>query len=512
MMPAFPPRRPTPARALPILIGVLLSLTACKTRPAELATTVDGAHSGLQSEVPGLLAAPAPAEAAPAIEPAEATAGDFAPADTLGLADRIEVQDRFADREKLPAGTFVEMVRSAVLDHPRWGSGGAEAEVAGFAADEARAGLFPQINAGVSGSLSQFSNTRSDLSGTSRSKGFEEDADLYVRARQLIFDAGATFDRIAQSEAERAAGKLTQEATGTDLAVEAISSYYEVLAFTMLVELGEEHLGNLHQLEEMVDARRAGGGGDLGDLAEVRAARANAETRHVALRRRLSDARNRFREMFGHEAASPLPWPDVYAAVPATREDAMSMAVATHPALSAAREKIRAGSLGLSATEAERRPGLHLEVDGARYDLASDPVDGVTMRLVGTVKLYDGGVSNAREGRAAALLRKARFDELATRRVIERRTGAAFDALQLLEDEARAAESALGATAASRIATKERFQAVGGNLLNVLNAEVDAHGAAVAWVEVMANREIARFRLLEAAGGLASLFGLEVTQ
>ncbi|MCF4164693.1 TolC family protein [Zavarzinia compransoris] len=461
---------------------------------------------------PGLMGAVPPATSAPVLEPGDAILDDIALVeDDLGIVDRIEVRDRFGARARLGADRFVALVHDAVVSHPQWSSSAAEAEIAGFAVDEARAGLFPQIDLGLTGSATQFSNTRSDLSGTSRDKGFETDADVYVRARQLIFDAGATFDRIAQGEAEQAAGRLTQESTGSALAVDAISSYYEVLAFTMLVRLGEEHLANLAQLEDMVDARREGGGGDLGDLAEVRAERANAETHHVSLRRRLSDARNRYRELFGENAPEMLPWPDFRPVVPATREDALSTAIAVHPAMAAAREKVRAGSLGLSAIEAERMPGLRFEVDGARYDMASDPVDGVSMRLVGSLKLYDGGLSDAREGRAAAQLRKARFDEMTAMRTIERRTGAAFDALQLMEAETRAADGALAATAASRVATRERFEAVGGNLLNVLNAEVDAHGAAIAWVEVMVNREISRFRLLEASGGLASYFGLEVT-
>ncbi|PWR23902.1 TolC family protein [Zavarzinia compransoris] len=497
-------RRPSPVLVGPALVAGLILLTACDDleMPPEAAVVQPAVLPAASAPVHVEIAAPAPAPVPPVSAPL---------ADDLGLVERIEARERFAVGPRLPAEAFVTLVRDAVISHPQYNSAATEAEIGGFAIDEAWAGLMPQVSVGATGSASQFSATRSDMSGTSRSRGFEKDADVFVRARQLLFDAGATFDRIGQGEAEYAAGLRQQEATATGLAVEAIASYYETLAFTMLVGLGEDHLGRLRELEEMVDARRLGGGGDLGDLAEVRAERANAETRHVSIRRRLTDARSRFGELFGREPGAELPWPAIAPGLPPTREDALAMAAATHPALLAAREKVRASGLALSAVEAERYPNLSLEVDGARYDIATDPVDGVTFRIVGSMKLYDGGLSDAREGRAGAAQRKARFDEAYALRSVERRTAAAFDALRLMEDESRAADAALAATAAARVATRERFLAVGGNLLNVLNAEVDAHNAAVAWIEVMVNREIARFRLLEATGGLAPYMGLEVS-
>lgn len=494
-------RRPTS-----VLLTGLFLLAACDLEPLPEAAVV-------QPDVAPMATLPAAPDRLPPVALDVEVPGPASgpTVDSLGLAESIEVKERFASGEHLPADAFITLVRGAVTSHPQYNSAATEAEISGFAIDEAWAGLMPQVSLGATGSASQFSAGRSDLSGASRSRGFEKDADVFIRARQLLFDAGATFDRIDQGAAEHAAGLRQQEATATSLAVDAIASYYETLAFTLLVSLGQDHLARLTALEEMVDARRIGGGGDLGDLAEVRAERANAETRQIALRRRLTDARNRYRELFGREPADTLPWPMIAPGLPATRVDALSTAGTGHPALQAAREKVRASGLALSVVQAERYPNLSLEVDGARYDLATEPVDGVTFRLTGSMKLYDGGLTDAREGRAGAALKKARFDEAYALRSIERRAGSAFDALRLMEDESRAAEAALGATAAARVATRERFEAVGGNLLNVLNAEVDAHNAAIAWVEVMVNREIARFRLLEATGGLAPYMGLEVS-
>ena len=128
-----------------------------------------------------------------------------------------------------------------------------------------------------------------------------------VELRQLIFDGGATSNRIRQFGFEKLAKYYDLHATSNNLANEAVAAYLDVQRYRSMQALAKEnfsmHATTLSQLRE----RQESGVGRGVDMEQASGRLSLAQTNLMTESNNLNDVTQRFRRVVGEYPAAQLP-------------------------------------------------------------------------------------------------------------------------------------------------------------------------------------------------------------
>lgn len=214
-----------------------------------------------------------------------------------------------------------------------------------------------------------------------------------------VFDGWKTYYEVERQGNRVDSARHRVADTANSLAIQAIQAYLEVQRAGSVLELAEDNHSAHRKILSRVQARVSGGKSPEAELVQARARLASSEAAVVEAKARFIDAQSLFLsvvgEMPGQLSAARAPT----GALPATVDEAVSVAIENAPSLVALRHDALAAGAAIGTAEAEFYPKIGLEIS-ATHESSEDGDFGLSndFSAMLTIKknLYNGGIDTAR--------------------------------------------------------------------------------------------------------------------
>jgi adhesin transport system outer membrane protein len=370
---------------------------------------------------------------------------------------------------------------------------------------QARGGYYPSVDL-----TAGYGYEYTDDPGT-RGRGLDDGEELWrqeagIRAQQMLFDGFATHSEVARQTARVSSVDYRLQDAAQSTAVAAAAAYLDVLRYQEEVRLAEENLQVHQRILDQIRMRSDAGVGRRADLDQIRAREALAQTNVIAAQANLRDAVTTYNRVIGEDPGSELTMPALDSVrMPASLETALQDALDNHPALSQAEADVAAANAQREAARSAMYPRVDLELAGnhnADIDGTPGRADDYSVMLRMRYNLFSGGSDQARLRQTAHQVDEAKQVLDRSRRQVEealRLAWAAFEAtnrqLTLVEQQVKFGE-------ATRDAYAKQFNIGQRTLLDLLNTENELFQARQTLAATRAELMAAKYRVLEATGGL----------
>lgn len=403
---------------------------------------------------------------------------------------------------------FLNAVSQAVARHGSVRSAAALVDAADARRDEAWMGVVPDVQLGLQ-SRESIASSFSGQPGTEfeRTRARSR-VDATFQVRQTLLDFGSTQYGIGAAGERLRAARQDLDVAREQVAMSAIAAWYDVFAARALLSLSnsfvEEQEGLVADLEQRIES----GFSAEGDMARLRSSLALARTDRARYRRMLAGAVAAYQEFIGAPPPADLeraPAP----AVPAVTAEMAAYLARQSPAVLAAEAEARAAEDDARATSGERLPVIDGSIEGGRYGLVREQYDGdYDIRAVLTLRqnFFTGAIPRARGARAQARAADARADAIADEAA--RAAAIAWADVDSLDVELQALADNYVASRQTRDVLALRFLASRGELFDVMQAQDSFFAIAARYIQVLTERDAARYVLLARTGRLLDALGL----
>lgn len=380
---------------------------------------------------------------------------------------------------------------------------------------KAEGGMRPKINASVNGG-SQFNRLRQPagrdiydrrLYHIEQTVGEPRGASFALS--QPLFDGGRTDNSIRQAEssvfAARGVMRLAEQTTLLDSA----TAYMNVLRDTAVLGLRKNNIAVLKEQLRATRTRQELGDQSATDVAQAQAALARAEMEFNSAEAALETSAANFRQVVGVEPRRLEPAPTIEHLLPKTLKEAITVAIAEHPSVDAARHQVDAAESAVKIKEGALLPTLsaNLQVNQQYESFFGIPgTRQFTAQVSGAlnVPIYQAGVEYASIRQAKAQLGQARFNADVQRNAARAAVVTSFGQLR----------TAIASIAAGKVATKAAEVALKGvrdeaqlgqrTTYDVLVAQQALLNARVDLVTAQRDRVVASYAVLAAIGRLSA--------
>jgi outer membrane protein len=359
----------------------------------------------------------------------------------------------------------------------------------------------------VSGSLSYTELLpRSDGTNFSPDRSFGGRADVVVP----IYTGGAVKNAIRAAENRVEAGIAGLRATESAIFSAVVGTYMDVIRDESIVALSRAQVGVLQINLEATRDRFEIGDLTRTDVAQSEARLALATSNLESVRANLIRSKENYIQLVGKvpdnlDAPPPLP------NLPATPNDAVTVALDSNPDLIAAKEIREAAGYDRRGAEASRLPQVS-GFGGGSYSNNFGSIDSGTLPAFdkssssaqigvrATLPLYQGGQPAAQIRQAQARLGQAMEQEIAAEREAIAQTRAAYASWRASQDVITASERAVSANELSLEGVRAENSVGNRTILDILNAEQELLNSKVQLVAARRNSYVAGFSLLAAIG------------
>ena len=399
---------------------------------------------------------------------------------------------------------FIEAVRGAVLTHPSVKLAVADVSFSSSAAREIFSGFMPQVSGVGDFGYRSFGLSSTSEAGVQKSRS----PSLGLTVRQLIYDFSATSNAYDAGLARQRQALAELEAARSEFTMRAVIAYIDILRTRSQFLLAEQNVASRKALRDQVSERSIAGGGSDADVtrADGRYVEALANVTSVANKLRAAEAQ--FAEVFGREAPEILPAP-IDPDVSKANKPLADLVRLYAPARS--REAARlAAELDAESSRAKILPKINVEVSHTRRSW-----DGISIGRTGTdttailamrYDFYTGGADTARSEQAAFRAGRAAFEFDLVRRQFERGLSQAKAEVKNSDDLRAARVRSAIAAVRSMEAVQEQFRFNRGSLLDTIKTQEELYLAGKEIIETLADRLIARYRLLFFSSQLDHIF------
>ena len=298
-----------------------------------------------------------------------------------------------------------------------------------------------------------------------------------LELRQLIFDAGATTNRIRQFGFEKLSKYYDLRATTNALANEAVGAYLDVQRYRTMQTLAQDnfsmHQTTLNQLRE----RQQSGVGRGVDMEQASGRLSLAQTNLMTESNNLNDVTQRYRRLVGeYPPAQMEPVPAAVTGLPVVGQTKnFEDALRANPTILSKQALVQAAEAGEKVAKAAFAPTVDLrastgrdrEQPGALYrDVQSSRV-----QLMLTYPLYRGGADSARIRQTAAQNYAARDVRDYTCRNMQQELSIAWNNIQRLRQQLPFLREHELSTSKVRVAYQQQFSIGQRSLLDLLDTE-----------------------------------------
>jgi len=401
---------------------------------------------------------------------------------------------------------FSSAIRYAVGRHPAYHAQISALDETRFERRRARAALYPQLSTQLRGDYSLARDFDPNTDNAVEALRPREQFSAGISASQLVFDGGATFQRIKSARARNAEFENSLTARTNDLALASLTAYHDFATHQALVALGEAFIARHTKILNDVRERERLGAGSKADVTRAIARLAAAQARVSEIRESKQFAEIRYLELFA-ETTGTLQRPSFDVFIADTRDQVVTEALNQSPDIAAATARTDASRADYKAAKGARLPEIRVSVDAIKYDVFDSGNDfdvraGVNL----SYNIFGGGSRAADISQAASRTRQSQFSEDQIRQEVARDAALAFERVEGASFRLRALETAVIAHDETRELVLERYRVARGDLIDVLQAENDYFEAGVSYLTGLANRDMAVYGVMEHTGDLIRFF------
>ena len=362
-------------------------------------------------------------------------------------------------------------------------------QVQGSAAWQKSPSLFSQI-AGAGGPSSQ---TLHPLQST-------------VSISQPIFRGFRTSNGVKEANSQVMAGRATLEATEQDVFVKTVQAYVDVIRDLAILELDTNNVTVLQrQLEATKDQFRVGEPTRT-DVAQAEARLSQAQSERIKAQANLIASRASYKSVVGNMPGSLDPVPAL-PALPATEDEAMSVAVQNNPTLQAALYTEEASRHAIDVAKGSLLPSLDISAQrsdsrGTYRAGLSSYQDRVMAQL--TIPLYQSGSEYSRVRQAKETNSHDRLQIESARRQVDQTVTDAWNTLRAARSVIESSKEAVRANEIALDGVRQEASVGSRTTLDVLNAEQELLNSRTTLVTAEHDEYVAAYQLLSAVGELTA--------
>ncbi|WP_379922962.1 TolC family outer membrane protein [Erythrobacter sp. R86502] len=324
-----------------------------------------------------------------------------------------------------------------------------------------------------------------------------------------IYSGGAVRNGIKAAKGRVSAGQAELRSSESNLFIEVVAAYMDVLRTEALVALADNNVAVLSTNLEATSDRFQIGDLTITDVAQSRSRLAVAEGDRQLADANLIAARETYIRLVGR-APGDLEPPPPLPGLPDDVGTAVVTALENNPSLIAAKERAKAAGFDTEAAGAGRLPTLAVFA-GANYAdyfgtlQAGDPrfFQTETTANAGlrfTIPIFQGGLPAARQRQAGAFESAALEDVIAAERQVIASTRATYSNWFAANAVIKSSQAAVEAAELSLEGVRAENSIGNRQILDVLNAEQELVNARAQLVTARRNAYVAGFNLLALMG------------
>lgn len=412
------------------------------------------------------------------------------------------------------AGTISDSVSAALKTHPALIAKVADSAAARESVRESKSGFFPTLSANArTGRVHADDDTTRAATGGADQSWLGEGT---LTLSQQIFDGFGTWSRYQAAKEREAVAGMSFENEAEDLALRAVRSHLNVMRTREMMSAVDQYTTHISKDKESIALLVKEGATDEAELLQADEILMVADTTRLGYEEVLRRAEADFVESVGQLPEDVLKLGDlnIDGFLPKTAEEAITLAAVQHPQVKAAGLQAEAFTDDASAEQAQIMPRLDAELSWMERDqndnLGGEATNGQAMLRL-TWGLSTGGAEMARAARSL----KQRDSALATKqdvlRGLERDIRQKYASLDVSERQL----AILGEREKANEKIFENYSAQfeGGNrsILQLISAQSRLFEAKTARIDAYYRRQLARFEVLQAIGGLRNALGVVET-
>lgn len=335
-----------------------------------------------------------------------------------------------------------------------------------------------------------------------------------LELRQLIFDGGATSNRIRQYGFEKLSKYYDLHATSNTLANDAVAAYLDVQRYRAMQDLAQEnysmHATTLSQLRE----RQESGVGRGVDMEQASGRLSLAQTNLMTESNNLNDVTQRYRRVVGEYPPANLePVPDVVGGLPVLGQtQSFEEALRMNPAILSKQALVQAAQAGQNVAKAAFSPTLDVRAATGRDRDQAGPsnrdVHSSRVQLMLSYPLYRGGADTARVRQTAAQGYAAQDVRDYTCRNVQQELSIAWNNIVRLRQQLPFLREHELSTSKVRVAYLQQFRIGQRSLLDLLDTENELFDARRALINGEYDLKKAEYYWLSAANQVLPQLGL----
>jgi adhesin transport system outer membrane protein len=337
---------------------------------------------------------------------------------------------------------------------------------------------------------------------------FDEDPrSVNLTVKGNLYDGGVKSSGREQAKTQLASAELGLLSVRQTVLAEGIAAYLNVLRQSELLRLSTQNTDNIRKQLNLEDERVKRGSGIAVDVLQAKSRLQIALERLTAVRGALEDARSRFDQVFNHApdvAAMSAP-PAPRALIPASVDEAVSIALSENPTVLTAARQIDLTRQRKDSVEAEYQPRIDL-VGEAKYQSDFEGVPGIrrdqVVKLRSTWNLFNGLGTQSRSQQLANEYQARMEDHVQSKRKTEEAVRIAWTALKTAEERRDLLENAV--TIADEVFENRKKLRESGKetVINVLDAENEGFNARINFTSASFDAQLAAYDLLRVIGRL----------
>ncbi len=394
-----------------------------------------------------------------------------------------------------------EAVRLALNTRPSHLTAQLDTQAARARQRQAQASWFPTVTPAAT---YVYSRARTQLPGFGTATGVTDETRYEISADWLLWDNGKRELRIAQAKHSVVSAELSLQQSKQSVTVEAVQAFLEMLRQQELERSQRASLDRALALEQMTEAQVEAGALPRKDLLQARADAANARVSLLQTQNRLRQAETRLKLVTGvpWETELKLTPPSASPDVPSSLELCRQLAEQHRPDIAIARETLRIRQLAHQLTVADS--GLSIQArSGAGYRFKPDRGDTISISLVASYPLFDGGLNAAQLQESRTAITTSELQLVNSRLEAFTQVEQAWLEHVNATERLGAANVALGAAEANyRAASEGRAEGVG-TVIDVVTANASLAQAEAAAVQARYDLLLAAVQLRVAIGSSA---------
>jgi len=432
----------------------------------------------------------------------------------FSIAALVLANTAFAQNGRLL--TLEECVQMALDKNSQYLNAERQVRVAEANVASARAAILPSINSSFSSSRSRlvFEGVRVDQrtgtllpGGTYRSSHFAQ-----ISLRQNLFDFGASWNSIRQSNASKTSTEHSFQAMkqGTILAVH--ERFYQLLKDLRLLEVAREAANLSEEQLKRTQSMYEIGSVSQGDVFKAKTTLGNDKISLIQQENVVKSSRMALNFVLGRTAEAPLEIADLNEVdAPKAYEmtQVMQTAVQNNPNLKRYEASMSAASYGVKVGKAQYLPSLSLSAAYTRSDaevnkVYSSPDKNFNANIgVGVdLNLFNGFADKARVDREAANYQIARENMIEQERLLRQQAQQSLLALDAWREISAINNDNLASAQEDLRLAQERYRVGAGTLLDIITAQANLTRAKSTLIRARYDAKIAEAQLKEAMGTL----------